>query len=137
MPSSILSSLREKRCNFNVEYLHRKLSELVEVKPVLQDHIPVIRRFTGGGTVIVDQNTIFVTMICNKDAVSNVQPFPRSIMSWSGLLYSEVFQGLADFHLRENGTLIESCINMPSTIFMLDVQRKFIVRGCLSVLHYL
>ncbi|KAL2329954.1 hypothetical protein Fmac_017535 [Flemingia macrophylla] len=82
--------------------LSGKLSELVEVKPVLQDHIPIIRRFTGGGTVIVDQNTIFVTMICNKDAVSNVQPFPRSIMEWSGLLYNKVFEGIADFHLREN-----------------------------------
>ncbi|WVZ07291.1 hypothetical protein V8G54_020637 [Vigna mungo] len=80
----------------------RKLSELVEVKLVLQDRIPIIKRFTGGGTVVVDHDTIFVTLICNKDAVSNVQPFPRSIMSWSGLLYSEVFKGLADFHLREN-----------------------------------
>ncbi|KAG5013868.1 hypothetical protein AAZX31_09G216400 [Glycine max] len=82
--------------------LSGKLSELVEAKPVLQDRISIIRRFTGGGTVVVDQNTIFVTLICNKDAVSNVQPFPRSIMSWSGSLYSEVFEGLAGFHLREN-----------------------------------
>ncbi|XP_004491820.1 uncharacterized protein [Cicer arietinum] len=82
--------------------LSGKLSELVEVKPVLRDHIPVIRRFTGGGTVVVDHDTIFVTLICNKDAVPNVQPFPRPIMSWSGLLYSKVFEGLADFHLREN-----------------------------------
>ncbi|KAK7394995.1 hypothetical protein VNO78_15536 [Psophocarpus tetragonolobus] len=82
--------------------LSGKLSELVETKSALQDHIPIIRRFTGGGTVIVDQNTIFVTMIVNKDDVPKVQPFPRSIMSWSGLLYSEVFEGLADFHLREN-----------------------------------
>ncbi|KAK7340559.1 hypothetical protein VNO77_21266 [Canavalia gladiata] len=82
--------------------LSGKLSELVEVKSVLRDQIPIIRRFTGGGTVVVDHDTIFVTLICNKEAVSNVQPFPRSIMSWSGLLYSEVFEGLADFHLREN-----------------------------------
>lgn len=91
--------------------LHRKLPELVEAKSVLRDYIPIIRRFTGGGTVIVDNDTIFVTLICNKDAVPNVQPFPRSIMSWSGLLYSKVFEGLADFHLRENGILIHSCIN--------------------------
>ncbi|KAL2329958.1 hypothetical protein Fmac_017539 [Flemingia macrophylla] len=41
-------------------------------------------------------------MMCNKDAVSNVQPFPRSIMKWSGLLYNKVFEGIADFHLLEN-----------------------------------
>ncbi|CAJ2668999.1 unnamed protein product [Trifolium pratense] len=82
--------------------LSGKLSELVEAKSVLRDHIPIIRRFTGGGTVIVDNGTIFVTLICNKDAVPNVQPFPRPIMSWSGLLYSKVFEGIADFQLREN-----------------------------------
>jgi len=84
--------------------VHRKISELVEVRSVLRDQIPVIRRFTGGGTVIVDQGTIFVTLICNKDAVPDIQPFPRSIMSWSGQLYSQVFKGIGDFQLRENGT---------------------------------
>ncbi|XP_061350655.1 uncharacterized protein LOC133295811 isoform X1 [Gastrolobium bilobum] len=93
--------------------LSGKLSELVEVKSVLRDHIPIIRRFTGGGTVVVDHDTIFVTLICNKDAVSNVQPFPRSIMSWSGLLYSEVFEGLADFRLRENGITWKPMYHYP------------------------
>ncbi|OAY60182.1 putative lipoate-protein ligase A [Manihot esculenta] len=79
-----------------------KPSELIEVGPVLQDHVPVIKRFTGGGTVIVDSGTIFVTLICNKDDVPGVKPYPRSIMSWSGLLYSEVFQGIGGFQLREN-----------------------------------
>ncbi|KAJ7974391.1 Lipoate-protein ligase A [Quillaja saponaria] len=82
--------------------LSGKLPELVELGSVLRDRIPIIRRFTGGGTVIVDYGTIFVTLICNKDAVPDVQPFPRSIMSWSGLLYGEVFEGIGDFRLREN-----------------------------------
>ncbi|KAI3825648.1 hypothetical protein L1987_07178 [Smallanthus sonchifolius] len=79
-----------------------KPAELVEIRPVLEDKIPVIRRFTGGGTVIVDHGTIFVSFICNKDDVADVQPYPRPIMSWSSLLYSQVFQGIADFRLREN-----------------------------------
>ncbi|KAF2299438.1 hypothetical protein GH714_031951 [Hevea brasiliensis] len=79
-----------------------KPSELIEIGPVLRDHVPVIKRFSGGGTVIVDSGTIFVTLICNKDVVPGVQPYPRSIMSWSGLLYSEVFQGIDGFQLREN-----------------------------------
>ncbi|KAK2996147.1 hypothetical protein RJ639_029419 [Escallonia herrerae] len=81
----------------------RKPSELVEIRSVLRDQIPVIRRFTGGGTVIVDHGTIFVTFICNRDAVPTVQPYPRSIMHWSSLLYNEVFQGIGNFKLRENG----------------------------------
>ncbi|CAK7327965.1 unnamed protein product [Dovyalis caffra] len=79
-----------------------KPSELLELESVLRDEVPVIRRFTGGGTVIVDQGTIFVTLICNKDDVPGVQPYPRSIMSWSGLLYSQVFPGIGDFQLHEN-----------------------------------
>ncbi|XAR71253.1 hypothetical protein NMG60_11028434 [Bertholletia excelsa] len=82
--------------------LSGKPSELLEIGPVLQDRVPVIRRFTGGGTVIVDPGTIFVTFICNRDDVSSVQPYPRSIMSWSGLLYDKVFEGIGNFQLREN-----------------------------------
>uniref|UniRef100_A0ACD5V1T6 Uncharacterized protein n=1 Tax=Avena sativa TaxID=4498 RepID=A0ACD5V1T6_AVESA len=79
-----------------------KVSELVEIQPVLRDHVPVIRRFSGGGTVIVDQGTVFVTFICNKTAVDGLQPFPRDIMSWTGQLYGKVFRGFGEFHLREN-----------------------------------
>ncbi|KAL3748894.1 hypothetical protein ACJRO7_010045 [Eucalyptus globulus] len=79
-----------------------KPAELLEIKPVLHDQVPVIKRFTEGGTVIVDGGTIFVTFICNKDAVPELQPYPRPIMSWSSLIYNEVFHGTGDFHLREN-----------------------------------
>lgn len=81
----------------------RKPAELLDVKSVLQDKIPVIKRFTGGGTVIVDQGTVFVSLICNKDAVPGVQPYPQPIMAWSSLFYDEVFHGAGDFKLRENG----------------------------------
>lgn len=82
--------------------LSGKVSELVEIQPVLQDQVPVVRRFSGGGTVIVDQGTVFVTFICNKSAVPGLQPYPRDIMSWSGQLYSKVFDKFGEFHLREN-----------------------------------
>ncbi|XP_073022078.1 uncharacterized protein [Primulina eburnea] len=76
--------------------------ELLDTESVLRDGIPVIRRYTGGGTVIVDHGTIFVTFICNKGAISGLQSYPQPIMSWSSLLYKEVFQGIGDFTLREN-----------------------------------
>ncbi|VVB04410.1 unnamed protein product [Arabis nemorensis] len=69
-----------------------KPSQLLELGPVIQDRIPVIKRFTGRGTVIVDKSTMFVSLICNKDDVPNVQPYPRSVMAWSGSLYGEVFK---------------------------------------------
>lgn len=79
-----------------------KPSQLLEVGPVMEDRIPVIKRFTGGGTVIVDKSTLFVSLICNKDDVPNVQPYPRSVMAWSGSLYDEVFKSVNGFQLREN-----------------------------------
>ncbi|MFS7955722.1 putative lipoate--protein ligase [Helianthus anomalus] len=69
--------------------ISRKPAELVEIKRVLEDNIPVIRRFTGGGTVIVDLGTIFVSFICNKDEVAECR-------------CTTVFEGIADFRLREN-----------------------------------
>lgn len=84
--------------------LHRRPAELLNINSVLQDNVAVIRRFSGGGTVIVDHGTVFVTFICNKDALLDVQPYPRPIMSWSSLVYKEVFQEIGDFSLRENGT---------------------------------
>ncbi|MCL7043722.1 hypothetical protein MKW94_012819 [Papaver nudicaule] len=86
-----------------------KPAELLEVESVIRDRIPVIKRFTGGGTVIVDHGTIFVTFICNRIDVPSVQPYPQPIMSWSGLLYDEVFQGIGDFHLRENDYVFGNC----------------------------
>ncbi|XP_055832794.1 uncharacterized protein LOC129901581 isoform X3 [Solanum dulcamara] len=67
-----------------------------------QDKIPVVKRFSGGGTVIVDHQTVFITFICNTGALPSVQPYPRPIMSWSSQLYSKVIQGVGDFSLREN-----------------------------------
>ncbi|CAN8273115.1 unnamed protein product [Cochlearia groenlandica] len=79
-----------------------KPCELVEIEPVVRDRIPVIKRFSGGGTVIVDKDTIFVSLICNREDVPNVQSYPRSVMAWSGFLYSDVFAGIKGFDLREN-----------------------------------
>ncbi|XP_010425693.1 PREDICTED: putative lipoate-protein ligase A [Camelina sativa] len=79
-----------------------KPAQLLELGPVMEDRIPVIKRFTGGGTVIVDKSTMFVSLICNKDDVPNVQPYPRSVMAWSGSLYGDVFNGINGFQLREN-----------------------------------
>ncbi|KAF8390142.1 hypothetical protein HHK36_024664 [Tetracentron sinense] len=85
-----------------------KPAELIELELVLQNRVPVIRRFTGGGTVIVDRGTLFVTFICNKDAIPGLQPYPSPIMSWSRLLYKEVFRGIGDFDLRENDYVFDN-----------------------------
>lgn len=62
--------------------------------------IPVIRRFSGGGTVVVDQNTLFVSFICNEGTFPN-HPTSKEILTWSGGIYSEVFDPLP-FSVQEN-----------------------------------
>ncbi|KAK1274775.1 hypothetical protein QJS04_geneDACA000802 [Acorus gramineus] len=81
---------------------HGKPSELIEVESVLKDGIPVVKRFSGGGTVIVDSGTIFMSFICNKGDIPGLQPYPSPIMSWTGQLYGQILSGVGDFCLREN-----------------------------------
>ncbi|KAK1279382.1 hypothetical protein QJS04_geneDACA019711 [Acorus gramineus] len=77
-------------------------SELIEVESVLKDGIPVVKRFSGGGTVIVDSGTIFMSFICNKGDIPGLQLYPSPIMSWTGQLYGQILSGVGDFRLREN-----------------------------------
>lgn len=72
-------------------------ADLMQLSPV-----PVIRRFSGGGTVIVDENTQFVTFICNSESVK-VIPYPEQVMRWTAEIYRPLFQEQKhEFHLIEN-----------------------------------
>lgn len=42
-----------------------KAAKLVELERVTQDQVPLVRRFSGGGTVVVDHDSLFVTFIMN------------------------------------------------------------------------
>lgn len=57
--------------------------KLVHVESAREARVPLIKRFTGGGTVIVDKNTVFVTMIMNQADLQHVGPFPRPIMQFT------------------------------------------------------
>lgn len=43
--------------------VRRKVHELLNGPMVMQRSVPVVRRFTGGGTVVVDRSTVFTTLI--------------------------------------------------------------------------
>ena len=83
-----------------------KPEQLLDVARVKRDGVPVVRRFTGGGTVIVGTGTVVATIISNKtDAPCG--PFPRDIMAWTGEIYGTIFRRLGvDFRLRENDYVI-------------------------------
>ena len=67
-----------------------KPEQLVNGARFLENPLPIIRRFSGGGTVVVDHNTIFVTLILNKEEL-DTPPFPQKIMEWTEQLYKPAF----------------------------------------------
>lgn len=75
-------------------------SLLLDQRHYQANPLPLIRRFSGGGTVVTDQNTLFVTFICNaKDF--NVPCCPQKIMSWTEDFYRPIFNH-PEFKAREN-----------------------------------
>ncbi|KAG2496551.1 hypothetical protein HYH03_005374 [Edaphochlamys debaryana] len=83
-------------------------AELVRCPEALQSGIQVIRRFTGGGTVVVDHDTVFSTLIMQAEDVPHVQPYPQPIMAWTEQLYRPAFTmtKCPDFSVRENDYVI-------------------------------
>ena len=98
----------------------RKPDTLCNVDIARKDEIPLIKRYSGGGTVFVDKGTRFISFICNEnflienknnindgkknvtsDKIENnnvsnsdqqsVLNFPRPIMEWTGGLYKDAF----------------------------------------------
>lgn len=82
-----------------------KPEKLVNLNKMTRSPIPIIKRYSGGGTVIVDTNTLFVSLILQKD----ILPFacyPEPILRWSEKIYQEAF-GIPQFYLRENDYVIQ------------------------------
>lgn len=77
-----------------------KLPELVDLAKIDASPIPVLRRFSGGGTVVVDHQTLFISFICQRD-LHPFSPYPEPILRWTEQLYQEAFQ-IDGFALREN-----------------------------------
>ncbi|KAK8806764.1 hypothetical protein WA588_005566 [Blastocystis sp. NMH] len=83
--------------------LSGKVEKLINVEKAKELHLPVIKRFSGGGTVVVDNSTFCLTFILNKSDFPKLV-FPTPLMDWSGEFYQNVFKriGVSTFALREN-----------------------------------
>lgn len=66
-----------------------KPEELLDVERVREDGVLVLKRFSGGGTVVIDHSSIWTTIIGRTDELPDVEAFPRPIMEWSA---NKVFQ---------------------------------------------
>jgi len=77
-----------------------KIELLLNVPKVQEHAVPVIQRFSGGGTVIVDKETLFTTFIFSKDDIP-IHPYPEPILRWTAELFTTAWQ-IPNFHLIEN-----------------------------------
>ena len=112
LEEALLRGERENYCIINLGS-PRAIVMGISGKPVLdldlervrENQIPVIRRFSGGGTVIVDENTLFITFIMGKSDFE-IHPFPKPILRWSADLYQESWK-ILNFQLIENDYCIK------------------------------
>jgi lipoate---protein ligase len=80
--------------------ISQKVNEVVDEKRHQDLPIPLIRRFSGGGTVVVESKTVFVSLILNHKEVQ-CPVFPKNILAWTADLYRPLF-GALPFALQEN-----------------------------------
>lgn len=59
--------------------LSGKVDKLINVDKAKELHLPVIKRFSGGGTVVVDDSTFCLTFVLNKVLPSYRRSSPRVI----------------------------------------------------------
>ncbi|KAK9819795.1 hypothetical protein WJX72_002465 [[Myrmecia] bisecta] len=79
-----------------------KPEELIHMSAARSPKVQVIKRFSGGGTVVVDQDTVFATLIMQASALPDVECYPRPVMRWSESFYSPVFAPYGPFQLQEH-----------------------------------
>lgn len=81
-----------------------KPAELIDREKTQKYNLPIIKRFSGGGTVVIDEDTLFITFISEKDTHS-FPAYPEPILKWSESIYKKAFPTNL-FHLKENDYVI-------------------------------
>lgn len=80
-----------------------KPDRLLNIDHVLRDKILVVKRFSGGGTVVMDRNSVWTTLIGRTDDFPTVEPYPRSIMQWSAdAVFEPAFDKLTEAVIASN-----------------------------------
>ena len=78
-----------------------KTEKLLDVDLVKEDGVQIIRRFSGGGTVVVDHSSLWTTFI-GRDKDTDVEPYPREIMKWTAdEIFSPTFQQMKESMLTQ------------------------------------
>lgn len=81
-----------------------KPQELIHEHAILEDGISVIKRFSGGGCIYADEDTIFLSFIMQKN-ISNQPISPKSISQWTESILKPILK-IEGFRLKENDYVI-------------------------------
>ena len=72
-----------------------KPDQLLNLDLVRKDNVLTLKRFSGGGTVVLDYDSIWTTIIGRRDELVP-EHFPRPIMEWSAdAIFGPMFERLA------------------------------------------
>ncbi|MCH1429189.1 MAG: lipoate--protein ligase family protein [Chlamydiales bacterium] len=83
-----------------------KKQELINEDKLLEDKVPLIKRYSGGGCVYLDHNCIMLSYIFNKVDANNIN-YPAEIMQWSFSFLKNAFKH-TNAALRENDYTFKS-----------------------------
>lgn len=83
----------------------RKPEELVHREAAAAARIPLIRRFSGGGTVLLGPGCVWATLVGGEEHLPAevAGRGPRPLMEWTERVWGPVFGRIGDFQLREHG----------------------------------
>lgn len=90
-----------------------KASQLLNMELVQQDNIDTMKRFSGGGTVVLDRDSIWTTIIGRNNTNDNnnsnntsfkTDHYPKPILQWSSnTIFAPLFEQLASLqHEHQN-----------------------------------
>jgi len=99
--------------------ISQKVDLVVDQKKLEQKSIPMIRRFSGGGTVVVDHDTCFVTFMGNAKKLS-IPHNPDGVHCFFKDLYRQVFEGLPFSYLENDYRLGDKKIGGNAQYFRKD-----------------
>lgn len=111
LEEALLRVGRENYCLINWQAPHAIVlgisavpSQMVEEEKWRLAPIPLVRRFSGGGTVLIEPGTVLISWIVNH-TFTKVPPYPREVMQWTLPLWQKLLPALP-LSLRENDYVI-------------------------------
>lgn len=95
-----------------------KPNDLLNTDLVRQEGCLAIKRFSGGGTVVLDHNSIWTTIIGRKSRIP-IEAFPNAIMEWSAKeIFGPAFDRLRQSQMALGPTTSSSSSKKRPTLVM-------------------